>query len=163
MNHCYKHINSNLFMLGFFPPTIPTGISWIFHSKYIRNETVPLKKAICPWGVFKGGDQGTTADTSRKAAAHRRNRIWDPYACETCSHAWKPCSSTAFLTLASYLGFRSFCSTHMDNGDCLLGSGRRLGTTLENTIKTTPTAPCRTKGAKSSPTPGQPGLSSSEL
>lgn len=67
--------------------------------------------------LFNGGNQGTTADTSRKTVDHRRNRIWDPYACGTYSHSWKPCSSTAFLTLALYLGFRRFCSTHMDNGN----------------------------------------------
>lgn len=60
-------------------------------------------------------EEGTTADTSPRRqepspAGQVGSGIHLP--AELPSHAWKPCSSTAFLTLASSLGSRNFCNTH---------------------------------------------------
>lgn len=104
---------------GFFFPPIPTSISWIFHNKATRNKTTPLKTMrIWQWG-FSG--RGTLPILPQGR--------WDPnpagqvgsgihLPARLPSHAWKPCSSTAFLALASSLGSRNFCSTHTHSRHC---------------------------------------------
>lgn len=112
---CYRHININLLML--IPQQFLLVLAVCFTVSTQEIKLYHWKQQVVH-GAFKEGDH-CWHFLEDKTLAHKRNRIWDPHACGTCFHAWKPCSSTAFLTLASHVGSRSFGSTHTDTGDCL--------------------------------------------
>lgn len=121
--HIYKYVGKKKKVCFFFS-TIPTNISWIFHNKDARNKTIPLKTMrIWQWGFSGKGPLLILLQRRQDPSPEGQVGSGIHLPVGLPSHAWKPCSSTVFLTLASSLGSRNICSTHTHSGHCSAQEG----------------------------------------